>query len=312
MDELPNIALTAGDPAGIGPEVVGAAFRDERVRARMRLVGIGPGAVRPVDGLGAGQHSWVDCEAPGSWEMGKVQASCGAAALDALRIGHGLASRGEVAALVTAPVNKEALHAAGERVEGQTELLSRWAGVERTGMLAVVGNLRVMLLTRHMPLVQAIASIEPDRVVDHLALLAESLDGLGIRNPRLALAGLNPHAGEHGLLGCEEGDLLVPAVERAREDGLDVTGPVSPDAVFVQARDGLYDGVLALYHDQAFIALKLIGQERGLTVLAGLPYLRVSPVHGTAFDIAGQGRASSENLIHALIQAADWCRPRPA
>jgi len=316
MDSLPHIALTSGDPAGIGPEIVAAAFCDDRVAAHMHLVGIGPAAVRPVEGLSravGGQHTWLDSEAPADWEMGRVQASCGAAALDALRIGHALAAAGEAHALVTAPVNKAALHAAGEDAEGQTELLSRWAGVERTAMLAVAGDLRVMLLTRHMPLVQAITSIaamDPERIVDHLSLLATSLQELGISRPRLALAGLNPHAGEQGLLGGEEDALLVPAVERARASGLEVAGPVSPDAVFLQAQDGHFDGVLALYHDQAFIPLKLISANRGLTVLCGLPYLRVSPVHGTAFDIAGQGTASSENLVHALLQTAEWCRSR--
>jgi 4-hydroxythreonine-4-phosphate dehydrogenase len=240
--------------------------------------------------------------------MGRVQRECGEAALAALRIGHELAATRVVGALVTAPVSKQALHLAGEAVEGQTELLGRWCGVTRFEMLAIAGRLRVMLLTRHMPLRRALDSITTARVCDHLRLFDESLRRFGFTRPRLALAGLNPHAGEGGVLGSEDGELLAPAVEAARAAGIEVSGPHPPDTVFLQASKGAFDGVLALYHDQAFIPVKLLSGDSGLTVIAGLPYLRVSPVHGTAFDIAGQGKASAENLIAALLQAAEWAR----
>jgi 4-hydroxythreonine-4-phosphate dehydrogenase len=213
-----------------------------------------------------------------------------------------------VDALVTGPVSKEALHLAGERVEGQTELLGRWCGVTRFEMLAVAGGLRVLLLTRHMPLVEAIARVTTAGALDHLRLLDEGLRGLGIDRPRLALAGLNPHAGENGLLGREDDAILRPAVHAARAEGLQVDGPVSPDAVFLLASRGRYDGVLALYHDQAFIPIKLLSEDGGVTVILGLPYVRVSPVHGTAFDLAGTGRASPANLVAAIRRAADWGR----
>jgi len=145
-----------------------------------------------------------------------------------------------------------------------------------------------------------------------LHVLADGLAELGLVRPRIALAGLNPHAGENGLLGSEDGDVLVPAAERARRDGLDVAGPVSPDSVFVQAANGRFDGVLALYHDQAFIPTKLHAPRTGLTVLVGMPFLRVSPAHGTAMDIAGRGLASPENLIVAIEQAAQWAALRRA
>ena len=238
--------------------------------------------------------------------MGAVQADCGRAALAALRLGHELALARRVEALVTAPVSKEALHLAGEPVEGQTELLGRWCGVTRFEMMAVAGRLRVLLLTRHMPLRDAIASITTERVLSHLELFHASLVGFGVPRPKLALAGLNPHAGEHGVLGREDDELLLPAVQAARSAGIDVEGPLSPDTVFLQASQGRFDGVLALYHDQAFIPVKLLSHDGGVTVLAGLPYLRVSPVHGTAFDIAGTGRASPENLIQALLLAGRW------
>ena len=310
--QRPLIALTVGDPSGIGPELVRAALCDAALREEVRLVVIGPVAERPSDGpplareLGPREQQesvWIPVPTSDRWVLGRAQRASGRLALAALAIGAELAKSGRVDALVTAPVCKEALHMAGERVEGQTELLARWAGVTRYQMVGISGELRVMLLTRHMPLRSAIEAVKTPLVVEHLRLFDESLRQLGLARPRIALAGLNPHAGEAGLLGCEEGDVLAPAVELVRAEGLDVTGPLSPDTVFLQASEGAYDGVLALYHDQAFIPLKLLSAGRGLTWIAGLPYLRLSPVHGTAFDIAGKGIARSENLIHAIRTA---------
>ena len=319
-DNRPLLALTCGDPAGIGPEIVAAALFDERVRKVARLVVLGPEPCRPSmvprltqygrDVLHSiSDHAWFATEAPPGWRMGEVQASCGAAALSALALGAELAADGVVDGLVTGPVSKEALHAAGEKVEGQTQLLGAWAGVT-TEMLAVAGELRVLLLTRHRPLKDAVEAVTEDAVVTHLGVLDEGLRQLGFEAPRLALAGLNPHAGENGLLGQEEIEILQPAVARARAAGIDVQGPLSPDTVFLSAARGAFDVVLALYHDQAFIPVKLHAPDAGLTVLFGLPYLRVSPAHGTAFDIAGRGLAKPDNLIHALRCAAGWAGAR--
>ena len=308
----PLIALTVGDPAGIGPEVVQKALAREELLEHMRIVAIGPRALRPAkvatwDGAGepADEVSWLEIEG-GEVELGRAQKAGGQAALLALRAGAELAASGRAGALVTAPVSKEALHLAGERVEGQTELLGRWAGASELEMLAIAKSLRVLLLTRHMPLKDALRGITLERVFSRLHLLDGGLRQLGIESPRLALAGLNPHAGENGLLGSEEKELLEPAVREAREDGLEVSGPLSPDTVFLRAAQGEFDGVLALYHDQAFIPVKLHAPGEGLTVLLGLPYLRVSPAHGTAFDIAGKGQADPKNLIAALEAAARW------
>jgi len=324
-NERPLLALTLGDPAGIGPEIVLAAIADRGVREAARVLVLGPAAYRPHDVplaahagdlAPASDVTWLGTGGePADFAAGEARASSGQAALDALRTGHELAKAGIVDALVTAPVNKQALHMAGERAEGQTELLGRWCEVTRFEMLAISGPLRVMLLTRHMPLRQALETLVSggaERVLDRLRLLRTSLAQLGLEHPKLALAGLNPHAGEGGLLGTEDLEHLAPAVQRARDEGLDVTGPVSPDALFVAAARGEYDGVLALYHDQAFIPLKLLAERDGdgLTVIAGLPYLRVSPVHGTAFDIAGKGLASPRNLIAALVQTARWAAAR--
>ena len=317
-EEFPTLAVPVGDPAGIGPEVVTAALGRIEVRAAARILAIGPQVLRPdsvplvADAQESVQHpvAWLVTEGPEAWSMGVATAACGRAALAALRAGHELALAGAVDGLVTGPVSKEAFHLAGEQVEGQTELLARWCGVERYGMLAMAEGLKVLLLTRHLPLREAIASITRAGVLNHLHLLDETLRGLGLESPRLALPGLNPHAGEAGLLGAEERDLLEPAVARAREDGLNVSGPISPDVAFRDAMVGKYDGVLALYHDQAFLPIKLLGDTRGCTLAAGLPYLRMSAVHGTAFDIAGEGVASCENLVSTIRQAAALCTQR--
>jgi len=304
----PHLALTAGDPAGIGPEIARAALADPRVREAARLTVLGPAAARP-DEVPA-PHAWSATDGPDEWRMGEVQAECGRAALAALRAGAALAESGAAGALVTGPVSKAALHLAGEEVEGQTELLARWAGVARYGMLAIAGPLRVLLLTRHMPLKRALERITPASVLEHLELLDSALRELGCERPRIALAGLNPHAGEGGLLGDEEQLLLEPALALACDRGILASGPHSPDALFPRAARGEFDGVLALYHDQAFIPVKLLSGAQGVTLIAGLPYLRVSPVHGTAFDIAGTGRASPENLIQAILFAAREARRR--
>ncbi len=320
MEPRPRLALTLGDPAGIGPEIARAVAGDGRVNAAARLVLLGPGALLPahlarVDAQDAAALAGpsdlaIDTGGGDSFEVGAARAESGRAALLALRAGHEMASAGRVDALVTGPVSKRALHLAGEPVEGQTELLARWADAPRTQMLAVAGALRVLLLTRHLPLAQAIAAIRTEAVIEHLEMLHRGLVDFAVARPRLALAGLNPHAGEGGLLGDDEERLLVPAVSAARELGLDVQGPLSPDTVFAAAAAGRFDGVLALYHDQAFIPVKLLDPLGGLTVLLGLPYLRVSPAHGTAFDIAGRGMASPDSLRAALLQAATWARAR--
>ncbi|HUR28310.1 MAG TPA: 4-hydroxythreonine-4-phosphate dehydrogenase PdxA [Planctomycetota bacterium] len=320
MKPLPLLAVTVGDPAGIGPEVTLAALAVPEVRGELRGLVLGPAALRPSwieefaptrDPRTVESLAWLPTYSPRELELGRAQAEGGRAALDALKRGVDLALAQRVDALVTAPVSKEALHMAGEKVEGQTELLGRWAGVTEHQMIAIAGPLRVMLLTRHIPLRQALDAITPERVFVHLKLLHATLVELGFERPRLALAGVNPHAGEGGILGTEELELFPEPLARARALGIDVTGPLSPDTVFLAAFRGRFDGVLALYHDQAFIAAKIAAPDTGLTLIAGLPFLRVSPAHGTAFEIAGKGRASAENMKIALLQTARWAARRP-
>lgn len=313
MEPRPLLALTAGDPAGIGPEIVAAVLARRELGGLARVLALGPASCRPAhvprflpgaDPEAIETCAWLATSEATDWEPGRPQASAGRAALAALRAGHELALARRVDGLVCAPVSKEALHLAGEPVEGQTELLGRWSETPDVEMLGIAGELRVLLLTRHMPLRAALEAVTTERVRAHLGLLDEGLRRLGFATPRLALAGLNPHAGEHGLLGREEGERLEPAVSAARAKGLDVTGPLSPDTVFLRAARGEFDGVLALYHDQAFIPLKLHAPSTGITVLLRLPYLRVSPAHGTAFDRVASGRADAGNLWVALEAAA--------
>jgi 4-hydroxythreonine-4-phosphate dehydrogenase len=311
----PRIALTVGDPAGIGPEIVAEVLADPVLGQEARLLAIGPACEAPPDfepleafeGWSPSDgHAWLRSGGTGDWEKGVASASSGQAALEALKLGADLAQARLVDALVTAPVSKEALHLSGERVEGQTQLLERWAHSERVEMLACARRLRVMPLTRHLPLLDALKDIDGAKVFQGLLFLDRELRRLGFARPKIALAGLNPHAGERGLFGTQELDILFPASERARGEGVDVGPPLPADSVFVRAAAGEFDAVLALYHDQAFIPVKLHAPGEAVTLLLGLPYVRASPAHGTAFDLAGSGRADATNLRVTVRQAVRW------
>lgn len=312
LPKKPRLALTVGDPAGIGPEIVARSIADARVAASADLLVIGPRFLREslmAQANGRAGVDWQDADDERPLEkvkFGVAQKEGGRAALAALALGHRLAHNREVDALVTAPVCKEAMHLAGEAVEGQTELLSRWAQADDCQMLAIAGEMRVLIATRHMALIDAIHSLTPELIEQRLVLLNYGLQNLGIKAPRLALAGLNPHASEHGLFGDEEANVLEPALAACREKGLDVSGPEPPDTVFVRAAAGGFDAVLALYHDQGFIPVKLAAPDSAITLLLGMPYLRVSPAHGTAFDIVGKGIARADGLVAALLAAADF------
>lgn len=235
---------------------------------------------------------------------GEIRADYGAAAAAALTEGGRLCAAGRLDGLVTAPVHKSALRLAGIHVEGQTELLGELWGGGLYGMLVVADVLRVLLLTRHMPLRAALDSVSTSGVVQHLELLDRTLRRMGITKPRVALAGFNPHAGEGGMFGSEDATLLEPAVVRARSLGLDAHGPLPADSLFGRAARGEFDGVLALYHDQGLIPVKAVAFDRAVTIIAGAPHLRVSVIHGAGFDRAGQNRADATNVLAALRTAA--------
>ena len=322
----PILGITMGDAAGIGPELILKAFRTEQLHAICRPLIIGSVAVmefyrrrlgipvrfRGVTSAGVAEYrpgvldvldlGLVDVA---SLQVGVVHATPGKAAVVYTQEAGRLALEGEVDAIVSAPLNKEAMRAAGYQFEGQTQILGEMAGSKRFGMILLLGNLRVMMLTTHCALHEACRAVTKERVLGMLTLADESLRAFGIQNPRIVVAGLNPHAGEGGLFGREEVEGSIPAIEAARAAGINAIGPIPADVVFLKARDGEYDLVLAMYHDQANMAGKLLGFGEVVTVIAGIPFIRISVGHGTAFDIAGKGVANQQNFVLAIEKAAE-------
>ena len=288
MGALPTIALTVGDPSGIGPEVSIKAARDPRVVAVCRPVLYGP-------------HTPEDLRA---YPLGRVDVASAHAAYDAIVRATGDAIAGRVAAMVTAPIHKEAFAAAGYPWRGHTDLLAHLCDATRVAMLFWSERLSVVLATVHIPLRDVPGALTRARLLDVFHLTAAALPSFGVPSPRLAVAGLNPHAGEHGVMGREEMDVIAPAVAEARAAGLDVTGPLPADTVFVRAVRGEFDVVIAAYHDQGLVPVKLMAFGRAVNVTIGLPIIRTSVDHGTAFDIAGQGIADEGSMIEAVLLAA--------
>jgi len=285
----PRIAITAGDPAGIGPEIAGKAAADPRVRAVCEPIVYGP---------------------PGEtqFEPGVLSAEAGQAAYDTLVRAVDAAKAGEVDGLATAPVNKEAFQLAGLRWRGHTELLAHLTGAPHVAMMFHSDELRVVLATVHIPLAEVPRALTRSLMEKTIALTALELPRFDKAAPRIAVAGLNPHAGEHGLFGNEDADVIAPAVAACRARGVDVRGPFPADTVFVRARRGEFDVVIACYHDQGLIPVKLVAFGRAVNVTLGLPIVRTSVDHGTAFDIAGKGIADPESMIAATLLAARLAR----
>jgi 4-hydroxythreonine-4-phosphate dehydrogenase len=238
-------------------------------------------------------------------EIGVVKPALGAAAVHYTRAAARMAIAGDVAGIVSAPLNKEAMRDAGFHYEGATEIFAEEAGVKRYAMVLLLGEMRLMLLTNHMSLREACDKVTKARVYEKIMLGHEALVGQGIDRPRVAVSALNPHAGEGGLFGREEIDEIIPAVEQARAEGVNAIGPVPADTVFYKAKQGMYDMTIALYHDQGLGAVKLLGFGTVVTLLVGLPFIRTSTGHGTAFDIAGKGIADHANLLESIRIAAD-------
>jgi 4-hydroxythreonine-4-phosphate dehydrogenase len=272
---LPVIAVTVGDPSGIGPEIAVKACRDPRVIEVCRTRLYGP-------------HAEAELKA---FPAGRVSADSARAAYDAIVRAVADAREGRVAAIATAPVNKEAFAAAGLSWRGHTDLLAHLFGVEDVAMLFWSDRLRVVLATVHIPLAEVPRALTTDRLAAVIRLTARSLPRFGLARPRLAVAGLNPHAGENGVIGLEDRDVLAPAAASMRAEGIDVTDPLPADTLFVRAARGEFDAVIAAYHDQGLVPVKLLAFGRAVNVTLGLPIIRTSVDHGTAFDIAGQGVA---------------------
>ncbi len=277
-----------GDPAGIGPEIALAAAADRRVTTVCEPVLYGP--------LSAVERA--------RFRPGELSAAGGRAALDAVERATADALAGRLDAIATGPINKEALALAGSPWRGHTELLAHLTHARDVAMMFHSPRLCVVLATVHVPLSAVPRLLTRDRLDTVLDLAAAHLPRFGVARPRLALAGLNPHAGEGGLLGTEDRDVLAPAAAAARERGIDVAGPLPADTVFRQAVDGRFDAVVACYHDQGLIPVKLAAFGEAVNVTLGLPIVRTSVDHGTAFDIAGRGVADAASLVQAVVLAA--------
>jgi 4-hydroxythreonine-4-phosphate dehydrogenase len=288
MNGRPVVAITVGDPSGIGPEIAVKAARDPRVTQVCQPVLYGP-------------HSDKDLE---RFPSGVVDAGAGRAAYDAIVSAVEDAQAGRVAAIVTAPINKESFAAAGLSWRGHTELLAELCGVPEAAMMFWSERLRVVLATVHIPLREVPARLTTDGLLHTIRLTHVSLPRFGIVAPRIGVAGLNPHAGENGLLGSEDGDVIRPAIERAAAEGISVSGPYPADTLFVRAVRGEFDVVVAAYHDQGLVPVKLIAFGHSVNVTLGLPIIRTSVDHGTAFDIARRGVADEGSLVEAILLAS--------
>jgi 4-hydroxythreonine-4-phosphate dehydrogenase len=285
---LPRIALTVGDPSGIGPEIVLKAAADPRVLAVCEPVIYGP----------------TDPAALDAFPCGVVNAAAGQTAYDTVVRATADALAGRVAAITTAPLNKAAFAAAGIDWRGHTDLLGHLCNVPEVAMMFWSERLRVVLATVHIPLAEVPRAITTDGLVRLLSLTAASLPRFGIPHPRIAVAGLNPHAGEGGLLGTEDTEIMAPAVAHARDQGIDVSGPFPADTLFVRAAAGAFDVVIAAYHDQGLVPVKLLAFGTSVNVTLGLPIVRTSVDHGTAFDIARKGFADPGSMVEAILLAA--------
>jgi 4-phospho-D-threonate 3-dehydrogenase / 4-phospho-D-erythronate 3-dehydrogenase len=327
--EKPVLGISLGDVAGVGPEVAIRALSNDKVWEVSSPFLIGDRSVveayleriLPLATLELISHPAELPDRRGIFlldrhnidftkvHVGQVSKACGEAALDYIRTGVDLCLRGGMDAIVTAPIHKEAVQQAGIGAPGHTEFLARLCGVQEVRMLLVVDHLRVMHLTTHLSLRQAIEAVKRERILDTIQFAVQALGQLKINGGRIALAGLNPHAGEGGMFGREEIEEIIPAVEEAVQRGWTVAGPIPPDTVFYRMDRGDFDMVIAMYHDQGHIPLKLMGFDRGVNITIGLPIIRTSVDHGTAFDIAGKLLASPASMIQALLLAARMARP---
>lgn len=331
-DYRPLLAITMGDPAGIGPEVVLKALQhaelyqhcrplvlgDQRILDHTaQLVGLPQPNYTLVSEPNAGRYepgliTLIDLQNadPALCEIGKVSANAGRAAVEYVFLGCDLALAQQTDGIVTAPLNKEAMNLAGFHFAGHTELLAERCNAERISMLLASDQLRVVHVSTHVALADAIRRVTKQRVEQVIDLAYESCRALGIAEPRIAVAGLNPHASEGGLFGDQEAREIQPAIDAARARGLNVSDPQPPDTVFLRAVKGHYDIVVAMYHDQGHIPMKLLAFDSGVNVSIGLPIVRTSVDHGTAFDIAGKGIASAESLLAALRVATQMAHAR--
>ena len=316
VEGLPTIVLTMGDPAGVGPEIVLKALADPEVaplaewvvvgdrhvlEIAERVTGIALGTTRVVDGGAAARYD--------GFVFGKLDARCGAAARDYVRAATELCLRGEAAAMVTAPLNKEAVALNGTPFSGHTEYIAELCGATESRMLLASEKLATVHVSTHVPLRRA-CDLDSGRIRRTIELGDEAMKLMGFAKPRIAVCGLNPHAGEHGLFGEEDERTILPAIRSAQAAGMECSGPHAGDTVFLQASRGAYDLVVAMYHDQGHIPMKLIDFEGTVNISLGIPVIRTSVDHGTAFDIAGKNLADAKSMKQAMRLAARMAKAR--
>ncbi|HZG70194.1 MAG TPA: 4-hydroxythreonine-4-phosphate dehydrogenase PdxA [Chondromyces sp.] len=327
----PVIAITMGDAAGVGPEIIIKALENQMVYDMCRPIVIGDStilkralafvdshlninSIPSVEEMKS-QKGAIDCYdmklLDDRLPVGEVSKEAGNAAFLYLKEAISLAKEGIIDAICTAPLNKEALHLAGHNYPGHTEILAALTETEDYAMMLSAPNLRVIHVTTHVGLIKAVELINPDRVYKVIKLADETLKKAGISSPKIAVCGINPHAGENGLFGNgEEEEKIIPAVNKAKSEGIQVDGPLPADTLFYRATRGDFDIVVAMYHDQGHAPIKVLGLEAGVNITVGLPIIRTSVDHGTAFDIAGKGLASEESLVEALKQAVELAPKR--
>lgn len=328
----PIIGITMGDPAGIGPEICAKALTSSEVRETANCVVIGDRRfmrqglkIAGIDGIDINSIKKVSAARfevgsinvldlsnadPSKIKIGQVSKAAGKAAVEYLEKAIQLAKNEEIDAITTAPINKEAIRKAGYRFQGHTEILATRTKTKDYAMMFVSDKLWVMLVTTHVPLREVSKHLNKKKILKTIKLAHETLSKVRGRKPKIGVAGLNPHAGEAGIFGNEEKKIIKPAVDEAQKQGINVKGPISPDAIFYLANSGMFDIVVAMYHDQGLIPLKLLSFNRSVNVTVGLPIIRTSVDHGTGFDIVGKGWANPQSLIEAIKVAAHFARSK--
>ncbi len=300
-----RIGITCGDVNGIGPEVALKAISSKPWKKEVEFIFVGPDPVN-----GCSEHWKIPFR--GKITPGKITAEASKTAVAAIERAVRGCLDGELDAMVTAPICKEGLHLAGIHYPGHTEMIAELTGTKRYGMMLMGKGLRVMLATRHLPLCAVADALTKENVLEAIELTGEALKWFGLKNGRIGVCGLNPHAGDGGALGDEEVKIITPAIEAARAKDFNAVGPVPADVIFFQTLEGQFDAVVAMYHDQGLGPLKMHAFDCGVNLTLGLPIVRTSPDHGTAFNIAGKGVAKPDSMIAAIetaIQLAGVSNP---
>lgn len=321
-----RIGITLGDINGIGPEVSLKATLARRWPADVQIILIGSAATTrwqaaefglPLPPLWdpdtppRGKKVFIWDPTPQQkpvWQSGRIERDASVAAAEWVRMAVLACRAGYLDSMVTAPISKEGFHRAGIEFPGHTEMLAKLCGVKRFAMMLFGGDLRITLATRHVPLASVSRKLTTTGILETILITGEALPWLGSRKQRIAVCGLNPHAGDGGKIGREEINVIGPAIQKAKKKGVEVTGPVPADVVFYQALKGRYDAIVSMYHDQGLGPLKMLAFDSGVNVTLGLPIVRTSPDHGTAFNIAGQGAANPESMIEAIKWAVQLAR----